>query len=265
MSHILNEICAAKREHIAARKKLVPEASLLQEAVHAPPVRRFAQALKSKVAQGQFALIAEIKKASPSAGVIRHEFDPTDIARAYQAGGATCLSVLTDAPYFQGDDLYLTEARQAVALPILRKDFMLEPYQVIESRIIGADCILLIMAILSDGLAAELMETSREMGLDALVEVHDEKELERALKLNPALVGINNRNLKSMVVDLAVSEALAKHIPPGIVPVSESGIHTHNDLLRMKKSGIASFLVGESLMRSSDIAKATAALLGQGT
>lgn len=259
---ILDEIAASKREHIAACKQVMPENALLLQVKSALPIRPFMKQLKDRVQKRHYGLIAEIKKASPSAGVIRKDFHVAKIAAAYEEGGAACLSVLTDVQYFQGHDDYILQAKKACKLPVLRKDFMLEPYQIIESRVLGADCVLLIMTMLSDRQAGELMSTARHMGMDALVEVHDAKELERALHMGPDMIGINNRNLKTMKVDLATAESLAAKIPKTCLKVCESGLTSHNDLRRMEKSGIAAFLVGESLMRSDDIAKATRALLG---
>lgn len=263
MSDTLAEICEAKRAHVRQRKDAVPERVLQQMAGFKDAPRGFAAALSRKAEAGQFALIAEIKKASPSKGVIREDFAPAALARAYDEGGAACLSVLTDAPYFQGRDEYLPQAREAVSLPVLRKDFMLDPYQVLEARALGADCILLIMAALADAQAAELERCALDLGMDVLVEVHDEAELKRALKyLTSPLIGINNRNLKTLQVDIATSERLAGLLPRHVMAVCESGIFTHADLLRMKKAGISRFLVGESLMRQRDVTAATRALLG---
>jgi len=264
MTDTLAEICNRKREHIVRRKTEFPEGKLLEKARKASAPRGFKRALQTRIGQGQFALIAEIKKASPSRGIIREDFKPASLAKAYASGGAACLSVLTDAPYFQGHDDYLAQAREAVQLPILRKDFMLDPYQIIESRALGADCILLIMAALGDAQARELEALAIDLGMDALVEVHDASELERALAhLKSTLIGINNRNLKTLAVDLATSETLAKFLPAHILSVCESGIATHDDLKRMQKAGISCFLVGESLMRQPDVVLATRRLLGQ--
>ncbi len=263
MTDTLAAICAAKREHITKQKTATPESRLLDIAQRALPPRGFKRALQERQANGQFALIAEIKKASPSKGIIRADFHPATLAKSYETGGATCLSVLTDEPYFQGKDEYLALARNAVTLPVLRKDFMLDPYQIIESRTLGADCILLIMAALSDAQARELDAAARQYGMDVLVEVHDEAEMERALtQLSPALLGINNRNLKTLKVDIETSRRLAARIPASATGVCESGIETHADLLYLQKSGFHCFLVGESLMRQSDVAGATKALLG---
>jgi len=258
---VLAEICAQKREHVVRQKAARPEASLRALAAAAPPVRPFAAALERQVRSGRYGLIAEIKKASPSRGLIRADFDPAALAQAYQTGGAACLSVLTDTPYFQGSDEHLSATRAASTLPLLRKDFVLDPYQVVESRALGADCILLIMAALDDAEARELAATGAELGLDVLVEVHNRAELDRALALEVRLIGINNRNLKTLKVDLRTTEELAPLVPADRVVVGESGIAEPADLDRLAVSGARCFLVGESLMRAGDVAAATRRLL----
>jgi indole-3-glycerol phosphate synthase len=264
MRDVLAEICAAKRAHIARAKTVRSEAGLLAGVSEAPPVRPFAAALERHLAEGRYGLIAEIKKASPSAGLIRKHFDPRTLASAYAAGGASCLSVLTDTSYFQGSDADLTAAREAVRLPVLRKDFILDPYQVVESRSIGADCVLLIMAALSDPEAAELAQAGAELGLDVLVEVHDGAELDRALRLPVRLIGINNRNLKTLETDLHTTVVLAPEVPADRIVVAESGIRRSEDLDRLAAAGARCFLVGETLMRETDVTAATRRLLGGG-
>ncbi|MBX6367947.1 MAG: indole-3-glycerol phosphate synthase TrpC [Rhodospirillales bacterium] len=260
MSDVLARICADKRKHVAAAKSVEPLAELELRARKADPPRGFCAALERAAERG-YGLIAEIKKASPSRGLIRADFDPAALARAYEEGGATCLSVLTDEPYFQGRNEYLEAARAAVRLPVLRKDFILDPWQVVEARAIGTDCILLIMAALEDGEARELAAEAKRWGMDVLVEVHDRAELDRALRLDVRLLGINNRNLKTLAVDLATTEALAPAVPKDRVLVSESGLYTPEDLDRMARVGARCFLVGESLMKQPDVAAATRALL----
>lgn len=261
MSDVLARICADKREHVAKRRRAQPHADVEAVARDAAAPRGFAARLRGAAEADGYGLIAEIKKASPSKGLIRADFDPPALARAYAAGGASCLSVLTDAPYFQGADEFLVAARAAVDLPVLRKDFMLDPYQVVEARALGADCILLIMAALEDIQAAELAQAARQWGMDILVEVHDAAELDRALEIDSDLIGVNNRNLKTLDVDIAMTERLAPRVPSGRTLVSESGLYSPADLARMARAGARCFLVGESLMRQPDVEAATRALL----
>jgi indole-3-glycerol phosphate synthase len=260
MTDKLQEICDTKRAEVAVRKQAAGVSALDARAAGQTPPRGFRAALEAKTSGG-FALIAEIKKASPSKGLIRGDFHPADHARAYEAGGAACLSVLTDAPYFQGHEDYLIAARAACTLPVLRKDFMVDPWQVAEARAIGADAILIIVAALDDGQMAEIEAAAIERGMDVLVEVHNAEEVARAARLRSRLIGVNNRDLKRFVTDIGVTERLAPLMPEGTLLVSESGINTHVDLIRLSGCGARTFLVGESLMRQADVAAATRVLL----
>jgi indole-3-glycerol phosphate synthase len=264
MTDILSKIAAYKRDEVAKALAARPLEAVEAAARKAPPVRPLAAALEAKTAARQFALIGEVKKASPSKGLIRADFDPASLATAYEKGGAACLSILTDGPSFQGAPEYLTTARAATQLPVLRKDFMLDRYQVAEARAMGADCILIIMAMVDDVLAGTLAAYAKAWHMDAIAEVHDKDELDRALKLDCRLIGINNRDLKTFETNIEVTERLAPRVPHDRIVIAESGIAANADLQRLAKCGVHAFLVGESLMRQPDVTAATRALLSPG-
>ena len=260
---VLAEICREKMNYVERMQHLIPDIVMSERAKVQTSSRGFIQSIRAKKADGEPALIAEVKKASPSKGIIRHDFDPQRIARIYETNGATCLSVLTDAPYFKGSDEDFEAARAVTRLPVIRKDFMLTPYQIVESRALGADCILIIMAALDDKTAKTLYTLANDFGMDVLVEVHDREELDRALALNPKMVGVNSRSLKTLKVDLQTAYDLLPHIPADVIRVAESGIYTNEELSALHSAGFDAFLVGESLMREHDIGQAVQKLLGK--
>lgn len=262
MPGMIERVHSYKPAEIAERRARVPLAELERRvAGTAPPDRGFAAAIRRRLATGGYALVAEIKKASPSGGLIREDFAPDRLATAYERGGATCLSVLTDAPSFQGSPDHLRAARDATALPVLPKDFMIDPYQVLEARLWGADCVLVVLSLVDDALARELHRTAAELGLDTVTEVHDERELDRALALPGTLLGINHRDMRTFTTDLATSCRMAPLVPPDRVVIGESGLHTPDDLARLADAGIRAFWVGESLLREADVERATRDLL----
>lgn len=263
MSDILDKICAYKKEEIASRQKMLGLAEIRKAAENSPELSRgFAAGLREKKAKAEIGLIAEIKKASPSRGLIRADFDPSMLAKEYYQGGASCISVLTDMNFFQGDDGYLRQVKMACPLPVLRKDFMLDPYQIFESRLLGADCILLILAALEDTLAKELEDIALGLGMDVLIETHNQQEMDRALQMKSPLIGVNNRDLKTFSIDLSLSEKLLPQVPSDRIPVAESGFYKYEDFLRLRPFGVSTFLVGESLMREKNVKDATRSLLG---
>lgn len=257
MSDVLSKICADKEKHVALKKSQTPLNDIQKMALDVQPSRPFTKALKQK----NVSLITEVKKASPSKGIIREDFTPVQIAKIYEESGAACLSVLTDEPYFQGHDTYFTDIRKNVSLPMLRKDFMIDPYQIYESRALGADCVLLIMACLSDAQASEFYDLATQLNMDVLVEVHNEEELQRAIAFAPQMIGVNNRNLKTLDVDLNTGLNLAKQIPDNVLKVAESGIYNNQDIQNFQAAGYSAFLVGESLMREADIKHAVEKLI----
>ncbi len=259
---VLNEICQRKIQHVAERKVAVPLSDLETQIREQDKPRGFIENLNAVVQNGT-ALITEVKKASPSKGVIREDFDPAVIAKIYEAGGAACISVLTDEPYFQGHDDHFKAVRNAVSLPLIRKDFMIDPYQIYESRAMGADCVLLIMAALDDSLAEDLYMLAGKLGMDVLVEIHDKKELTRALAFNPAMIGVNNRNLKTLDVDVQTSFDLLDQIPAGVTKIAESGLSDRQTISKLQNAGYSGFLVGESLMREDNVAGALKILSGK--
>jgi len=263
MADILEKICGDKKREIARRKMAVslPELQKKAERMHNEP-RGFADNLRKKREKGEIGLIAEIKKASPSRGLIRENFEPAPLAKAYYEGGASCISVLTDQPYFQGDDEYIALVKDVVPLPVLRKDFILEPYQIFESRMIGADCILLILAALQKSAALELEHIALDLGMDVLIETHDEFEMDQAISMSAPLIGVNNRNLKTLEIDLSLCEDLLPKVPKDRIAVAESGFYTYDNFLRLQPLDITTFLVGESLMRKENVKEATRKLLG---
>ena len=260
MADILQEICDRKRQHVASKKATTPLSELEERVKEQTSPRGFETALRCAVARGEYGFICEVKKASPSKGLIREDFEPAMLATAYEAGGATCLSVLTDEPYFQGHDTFLVAARRACSLPVLRKDFMVDPYQVAEARALGADCILIIMAALDDREAHEIEDAALSFGMDILIEVHDAFELERASRLKSRMIGVNNRNLKTMSVSLANTLSLVPQYPENALAVAESGLQTTEDLAACAAAGANCFLIGETFMRQDDVAAAVRAL-----